>query len=115
MWPLFKKEIRQNAAWLIAAFVIGLGFLDYYSWQCGWELAPMGAVRKLIVTLSCSGLGAGAGVGFGAGAGAGVGFGAGAGAGAGAGWAQAAMKGSNASTSTKHILPTKTSNFPLFI
>ncbi|MGO8702658.1 MAG: ABC transporter permease [Candidatus Brocadiia bacterium] len=38
MWPIIKKEVRENAAYLLGAFAIFLFFLDMEAFDRGWIL-----------------------------------------------------------------------------
>ena len=38
MWPIIKKELRENARYLLGAFVIVLFFLDMAAFDAGWTL-----------------------------------------------------------------------------
>jgi hypothetical protein len=38
MWTLFKKELRENAVWLLGAFVLLFVFLEWAAWKNGWSL-----------------------------------------------------------------------------
>ena len=39
MWPIIKKEIRENARYLLGAFVIFLLILDFGAFDRGWVLS----------------------------------------------------------------------------
>ena len=36
MWPIIKKELRENARYLLGAFGIILFSLDFAAFACGW-------------------------------------------------------------------------------
>jgi len=46
MWPIIKKELRENASYLLGAFAIALFFLDCAAFDCGWIL--LGIPRLLM-------------------------------------------------------------------
>ena len=49
MWPIIKKELRENAHYLLAAFAIALFFLDCTVFDCGWILL---GVQRLLTSQS---------------------------------------------------------------
>ena len=42
MWPIIKKELRENARYLLGAFAIVLFFLDIGAFGSGWILLGFG-------------------------------------------------------------------------